>query len=136
MYIFLLDWRQAVYNILLVILAMTAFITIATTHKSLASAWWIDQEPKVISRSKEIYRKRFLPKFFYKRLTKFLRLRAILLSAVIQAAFSFALFQLIYYQAILYLPYCFSCVLSRKDSQGTYCFTLSFLLLLLLSVAV
>jgi len=115
MYIFLLDWRQAVYNILLVVLAVTAFITIPSTHSSVASAWWVDQESAIAYRSKTVYRKRLLPKFFYRRLSNFLRLRAVLLSVIIQVAFTFTVFQLIYHQAILYLPLLlFLCLISKK----------------------
>ena len=85
--LFLSDWRQATYQVLLIILVITTFTAIPTTLNNLVEGWWIEQEPTINSSYKTVAKKIKLSRSFFRRLAKFHRVWAVLLSIIILGTF-------------------------------------------------
>ena len=101
--LFLSNWREAMYRVLLIILVITTFTAIPTTLNNLVEGWWIEQEPTISSSTKTVNKKIKFPRSFFRRLAKFHRVWAVLLSIAILANFVGIVLLTIYHQSLYYL---------------------------------
>ena len=101
--LFLSDWRQAMYQVLLIILVITTFTATPTTLNNLVEGWWVEQEPTINSSTKTVTKKIRFSRWFFRRLAKFHRVWAIVLSIVILASFVGIVLLTMYHQSLYYL---------------------------------
>ena len=101
--LFLSDWRQAIHQVLLIVLVITTFIAFPTTVNNLVEGWWIEQESTINSSTKRITKKIKLPRSFFRRLAKLHRMWAVLLTIAIPTSFVDIVLSTIYHQSLYYL---------------------------------